>query len=194
MTSTLSLAPLTEDSIYQIWQEGFSQPQPEWKKWDGPYFEDYQAYSDFESFKTSGYYSFLKGENVHGIFLNDEPLGIVSRHWESEKTLWLEVGIILYRPSSWNQKIGSRALAQWIDHIFRLFPRLQHIGLTTWSGNHRMMKAALNVGMKEEGCIRQVRYWQGIYYDSMKYGILRQEWEEGQNKLSTFRHIPSENC
>ncbi|EGR2428116.1 GNAT family N-acetyltransferase, partial [Vibrio cholerae] len=26
--------------------------------------------------------------------------------------------------------------------------------------------------------LRKVRYYQGIYYDSVKYGVIRSEWEE----------------
>lgn len=177
MTNTLKIAPLNDDAIYQIWQAGFSQPQPEWKKLDGPYFENYQPFIDFEAFKQSDYFRFFKREDVQGIFLNGEAIGIVSRHWENEKTQWLEIGIVLYRSTSWGQNIGTQALAIWIDQIFQMYPKLQHIGLTTWSGNQRMMKAAQKLGMKEEARIRQVRYWQGVYYDSMKYGVLRQEWE-----------------
>lgn len=191
MPKTLKIAPLNEDAIQQIWRDGFSQLQPEWKKWDGPYFEDYQPYSDFESFKQSGYYQFFNGDKVQGIFFEGEPLGIVSFHWENEKTQWLEIGIVIYRSTSWGQNIGTQALALWIDQIFQLYPKLQHIGLTTWSGNQRMMKVALKLGMKEEACIRQVRYWQGVYYDSMKYGILRQEWETIRNQLSLKEDVLS---
>jgi len=53
---------------------------------------------------------------------------------------------------------------------------LPHIGLTTWSGNQRMMHLATAIGLNLEGRIPQVRYWQGQYYDSVKYGILRSDW------------------
>ena len=52
---------------------------------------------------------------------------------------------------------------------------LEHIGLTIWSGNSAMMAVAEKVGFLKEGQIRKVRYYQGRYYDSVKYGILREE-------------------
>lgn len=64
----------------------------------------------------------------------------------------------------------------WIDHLFDDVTDLPHIGFTTWSGNKRMMQ----LGMKLEGQIRQVRFWQGEYYDSVKYGVLRSEWEKSK--------------
>ena len=39
-----------------------------------------------------------------------------------------------------------------------------------------MMKAAEKIGFIQEARIRKVRYWNGTYYDSMKYGVTREEW------------------
>ncbi|WP_236698233.1 GNAT family N-acetyltransferase [Weissella minor] len=41
-----------------------------------------------------------------------------------------------------------------------------------------MMALGERIGMKLEGQIRAVRYWQGEFYDSVKYGILRSEMEQ----------------
>ncbi len=50
--------------------------------------------------------------------------------------------------------------------------------MTTWSGNPRMMSLALKLGFQQEARLRKVRYYQGKYYDSVKYGVLRSEWQE----------------
>ena len=55
-----------------------------------------------------------------------------------------------------------------MEHIFQTNTELEHIGLTTWSDNHRMMRAAEKIGMIKEAQIRKVRYWKGHYYDSVK--------------------------
>ena len=147
------------------------------KKWDGAYFEDYQMYPDFEAFQMSKLYNFFCNDTVWGIFVDQEPIGIVTRHWEDEKTRWLEIGIVIYQQKYWNGGYGTRANKLWMDHIFQTNTELEHIGLTTWSDNHRMMRAAEKIGMIKEAQIRKVRYWKGHYYDSVKYGIIREEWE-----------------
>ena len=147
------------------------------KKWDGAYFEDYQMYPDFEAFQMSKLYNFFCNDTVWGIFVDQEPIGIVTRHWEDEKTRWLEIGIVIYQQKYWNGGYGTRALKLWMDHIYQTNTELEHIGLTTWSDNHRMMRAAEKIGMIKEAQIRKVRYWKGHYYDSVKYGIIRKEWE-----------------
>jgi acetyltransferase, GNAT family len=63
-----------------------------------------------------------------------------------------------------------------VDAIFHETDMLEHIGMTTWSGNGAMMAVAERLGFLKEGQIRKVRYYQGQYYDSVKYGILREEW------------------
>lgn len=50
------------------------------------------------------------------------------------------------------------------------------MGLTTWSGNPGMMRLSEKLGMSQEARIRKVRYYKGTYYDSIKYGILRDEF------------------
>lgn len=133
----------------------------------------------------SDQYNFHLKQSVWGIFIDQEPIGILTQHWENEKTRWLEVGIVIYAPHYWNGGYGTRALKLWIDRIFKTTDQLEHIGLTTWSGNHRMMRAAEKIGMMKEAQIRKVRYWQGYYYDSVKYGILREEWLEYTKRSSS---------
>ncbi|WP_233340825.1 GNAT family N-acetyltransferase [Streptococcus sp. 121] len=106
------------------------------------------------------------------------------RYWEDEKTRWLEIGIVIYDENYWGKGFGTQALREWISDTFDTFDMIEHIGLTTWSGNERMMKSSEKLGLKQEARIRKVRYWQGVYYDSVKYGVLREEWGVRKNSLS----------
>jgi RimJ/RimL family protein N-acetyltransferase len=54
---------------------------------------------------------------------------------------------------------------------------LVRIGLTTWSGNQRMIRCAEKLGMKLEGRLRKCRFYNGEYYDSIRMGVLREEWD-----------------
>lgn len=172
----LTTRSLTPNNLRELWKIGFTETDPPWKKWDAPYFENYRPMT-YEMFEQQ-LGEWLLSEHVTGIFLHDSVIGIATRHWENEATRWLEIGIILYQPENWSGGLGTQALTQWINQIFERYPNLEHIGLTTWSGNERMMKLAEKIGMQQEACIRKVRYWQGTYYDSMKYGVLRDEWKQ----------------
>lgn len=175
--SQVELRHIKKNDLIDIWQGGFRQEEPEWSKFNGPYFEDYQIYLSLEEFQASHVAEFLLSEQVGGIWYQDRLIGMVSRYWESQKTRWMELGIIIYDDGVWGQGIGHSALSQWISHTFQAFPELQHLGLTTWSGNPGMIHLSEKLGLNLEARIPKVRYWQGVYYDSVKYGVLREDWE-----------------
>ncbi|MBS4750001.1 GNAT family N-acetyltransferase [Granulicatella sp. zg-ZJ] len=171
----LEIKPIEEKDVYHLWKIGFSKADMEWTKWNGPYFEDYEVYT-FETFQKE--LSFYKNTDYcWGIYVDDTLIGALFRHWEYQKTRWLEIGIVIYDENYWNGGYGTEALRLWIPKTFKDFPEIEHIGLTTWSGNKRMMRASEKLGLLQEACIRKVRYWQGVYYDSVKYGVLRDEWD-----------------
>lgn len=171
----IKLKKIKDEDVYHLWKIGFNEEKPEWKKWDAPYFDDYKklTYEEFKHPNNQWYFS----PNHEGIFYNDILVGTISYHWENQKTRWLEIGIAIYDSAYYNKGIGFEAMKLYITKIFNLFPEIQRIGLTTWSGNYRMMKVSEKLGMQLEGRIRKVRYHNDVYYDSMKYGILREEWK-----------------
>ena len=164
------------NDLSKFWEMAFSDPHAEWTQWNWPYFHD--------TLPTR--LAFLGEENVvryvnqnlrQAIVVDGEIVGMVSAHFEDGNLhQWLEVGIVIYQQNLWGRHIGSKALRMWLDILFQMFPSLPHIGFTTWSGNQRMMTVGNKVGMKLEGRIRKVRFWQNQYYDSIKYGILRDEF------------------
>lgn len=62
-----------------------------------------------------------------------------------------------------------------MEQVFTHLP-IPRVGITTWSGNVRMMKLAEKVGMKLEGRMRNCRIVDGKFYDSIRMGMLREEW------------------
>nr|WP_321464138.1 GNAT family protein [uncultured Cohaesibacter sp.] len=109
-------------------------------------------------------------------------LGEVSYYWKDQRTNWLEVGIVLFNQSDWGKGIGTLALPMWIDKQLAERPALVRIGLTTWSGNAGMMALATKIGLTQEACYRKARILDGKYFDSLSYGILREEWQALRGK------------
>ncbi len=153
----------------------YSEESPEWKKWDAPYFPHNKI--SFEEYCRQ-IDNRLRDE-VQSIMLIEskrEIIGTVTYYWEHKESNWLEVGIGIYKPEYWSGGYGTDALKQWIDYLFSHIP-LVRIGLTTWSGNARMIKCAEKLGMTMEARIRKARQYNGEYFDSVKMGILREEWK-----------------
>ncbi|MDD2694243.1 MAG: GNAT family protein [Candidatus Gracilibacteria bacterium] len=114
---------------------------------------------------------------------NNELIGEVNWYWKSQETLWMEVGIVIFNESYWGKGIGYIALTKWIHEIFRKNPNLVRIGLSTWSGNIGMIKLSEKLGLEKEAVYKKARIVDGKYYDSISYGILREDWERIHGKI-----------
>ncbi|MBM7588042.1 RimJ/RimL family protein N-acetyltransferase [Bacillus pakistanensis] len=172
----VTLKPIDVQDIPVLWELTYGEDHPQWKKWDAPYFPF--KIIDFDTFFSQTKEKIEKGEDTRrlGIFVGNELIGTVTYYWEFKATKWLEAGIGIYNPSYWNGGYGTEALSLWVDHLFKTLD-IPRVGITTWSGNIRMMKAAEKVGMQLEGRMRKCRYYNGEYYDSIRMGVLREEWE-----------------
>jgi RimJ/RimL family protein N-acetyltransferase len=144
-----------------------------WTKFDGPYFG--YTRPSFEEFKQGLFKRLQAGQNALAIAHHGRLVGCVTCYWQDEKTRWLEAGLSIYDSTLWNRGVGRRALIPWITFLFETH-EIERVGLTTWSGNPGMVRCAQAIGFQVEGVLRQVRYFQGTYYDSIKLGVLRSEW------------------
>lgn len=170
---------VTKNDLYPLWEMAYKEERPEWKKWDAPYYE-HQAISweDFQKQKDK----YLYQDDFWAIETDGKLIGTVSYYWEHKPSNWLEMGIVLYDPKFWSGGYGTKALKLWINYLFQTLP-LVRVGFTTWSGNRRMMKVGEKLGMQLEARLRKCRFYNGVYYDSIRMGLLREEWEKNKRQL-----------
>ncbi|KRN99335.1 GNAT family N-acetyltransferase [Companilactobacillus kimchiensis] len=170
----VKIRQLQPEEVEEFWQTAFSDPNADWTKLNGPYFHD-DLPSKEEFINVLAYKNWINNQEHLVITYDDKIVGSVGAHFkDGDLKRWIDMGITIYPKDMWDKHIGSQALKLFIEYLFKTYD-FPHVGLTTWSGNPRMMHVAQKVGMKEEACIRQVRYYEGKYYDSMQYGILRDE-------------------
>ncbi|WP_082234369.1 GNAT family N-acetyltransferase [Halobacillus massiliensis] len=175
----VTLRSIQEEDIPKLWEMIYKPKNPEWKKWDAPYYplepHTLDTYRSHENARKER----LKETDPDSrliIEADGKIVGTVSYYWEHKASLWLEVGISIYSEDHWGDGYGFEALTLWIDHLFHVLP-LVRVGLTTWSKNKRMMRVGEKLGMKLEGRMRKCRIYEGKYYDSIRMGILREEWQ-----------------
>lgn len=172
----ISLKPIEEADIPTLWNLIYGEEKPEFKKWDAPYFPWKRV--DFEPFESVMLERIEKGLDTQWLIMADgDIIGSVFYYWKYEPTNWMEIGITIYSPDHWNGGYGTEAIKLWTSHLFEKFPQIPRLGYTTWSGNMRMIQVGLKLGMQEEARIRKARFYNGEYYDSVKLGVLREEWE-----------------
>lgn len=119
-------------------------------------------------------------ESTLAIMVDNQFIGTVGSYWVDKNTNWLEIGIVIYDSAYWESGIGAEVFKLWIDYLFEK-NFVHRLGISTWSGNDRMISLAAKVGMIEEGSIRQARQVKGERYDAIKMGMLRHEWENNKD-------------
>ncbi|MCA0969495.1 GNAT family N-acetyltransferase [Halobacillus litoralis] len=177
------LRNIEENDIPILWQMIYKEDEPEWKKWDAPYYPlEPHSLESYRSHEYARQQRLAFGEPDSRLIMevDGDIIGTVTYYWEHKPSLWLEVGIGIYDPAYWNGGYGTEALTLWVDHLFSVLP-LARIGLTTWSRNERMMRVSEKIGMRLEGRLRRTRIFEGEYYDSIRMGVLREEWNPPNN-------------
>lgn len=171
----ITLEPFSQEIMRHVYDiEYGTLADRTWMAFNGPYFRD--PIPTWEAFQQKAY-KLIDSVHHRLIYYNHRIVGEVSAHWaDGSLQHWLAIGIVIYQKSDWGKGIATTSVKLWIAELFSQHAALPHIGLTTWSGNAGMMRVSEKIGLLHEGTIRQVRYWQDTYYDSVKYGILRTEF------------------
>lgn len=157
------------------------QPDKKFHKFNGPYYKN-KTSEEIEVYITeikTKLYEHKQPQYFKKLIVdskNETLIGEVNWYWKSEETNWLEIGIVIFNEDYWGKGIGSIILPEWIDQIFIKFPEIIRIGLTTWSGNIRMIKLAEKIGLEKEAAFKKARIVNNKFYDSISYGILKEDW------------------
>lgn len=77
---------------------------------------------------------------------------------------------------------GREALRLLLDYAFRL-RNVRKVSLTVSGDNERAIRAYRACGFVEEGRLRQHVWGKGAYLDIVCMGLLRREWETGENPV-----------
>lgn len=162
--------------------ESWLSPDQPWKRLDAPYYASpapgelpahiAKKLAEIKSVEPASTRKSMVIESME----THEFIGQVNRYWISEETRWLAVGIVLFDPKQWGRGLGFEALGLWCQYLWYQLPELARLDLRTWSGNVGMMRLAEKLGFREEARFRKARIVEGIFYDGMGYGVLREEW------------------
>ncbi|MGY3766879.1 GNAT family N-acetyltransferase [Vagococcus vulneris] len=173
--NNLTLRSYTVSDICPMWQLAYNDDL-EWMKWNGPYFND--PILELGAYRHEAHAYFVDSPLSAVIEYDEQIIGQVFAYWDDGLMKnWLEFGICIYDSAYWNSGIGKQAIALWINHLFTELPDITRVGFTTWSGNTGMMAIGERLNMTQEARIRKVRVVNDVHYDSIRYGILREEWQ-----------------
>ncbi len=175
---------LKDAEDYIFWR----QPGRAWQKFDGPYYSRMSKDKIIKLVDTlctkvkTNTLEIPRNDLAVADLVTDKLLGRVSWYWESKETNWLCAGIAIFSPEYWGNGRGFEALGLWTDYLFKAMPQIERVDLRTWSGNFGMMRLAEKLRYTKEACFRKARIVDGQYYDSIGYGVLREEWNQWHPK------------
>lgn len=87
-----------------------------------------------------------------------------------------ELGIVIGNKAYWGKGYGTDAIRTMLRHSFETL-NLHRVFLHVFESNTRAMKVYRRVGFTVEGQLREDRFSQGRYEDTIIMGILRDEWQ-----------------
>ncbi|MED3879577.1 GNAT family protein [Priestia megaterium] len=176
------LREATQQDVNELYYWKYEEKNQEAKKWNAPYITEEKLTKEEDMNSWEKEYELFPGvPRLLAVIINKKAVGIVNCYWVDKHTNWLETGIVIYDSNYWSGGYGTEAYRMWIDFLFES-THLHRLGMSTWSGNIRMIKTAAKIGMKEEARIREARIVNGEHFDSIKMGMLRREWESHRNK------------
>ena len=166
-------------SDLEPWREWLQPDQP-WKQLDAPYYplpSDEKLAALVENKRClieAAAWTHPRASLVISDRAGEAFWGIVTWSWYSLN--WPEIGIVIYDPAHWGRGLGSDALRLWCEYLWVALPQIERLDLRTWSGNAGMQRLALKLGFREEARFRHARLVNGTFYDSLGFGLLREEW------------------
>jgi RimJ/RimL family protein N-acetyltransferase len=178
------LRDITPQDIEQIYYWDYLAEDREHLRWNSPYkpLPPATVYDYFVKYKRDLEIAGTE-EPRHRLIIEIDGVlkGIVGRYFIDEATNWFEIGLAIFDSRYWSGGYGTDAFQLWIDYLFTHLDTVR-LGIGTWSGNERMIGLAKKVGMIEEARVRKARIVRGEYYDAIKMGMLREEWEARQQQ------------
>ncbi|WP_218056723.1 hypothetical protein [Actinomyces vulturis] len=102
-----ALHPISKTDSEYLWHWLHEVKNAEWRRWDGPYFDDSLSHNSQTEFQQYEFPKFFT-ENKRMITHQKVPVGLVTRFEEEPQGGgWYEVGILIFDPRYWNQGIGQ---------------------------------------------------------------------------------------
>lgn len=103
------------------------------------------------------------------------PIGFISINWLHTTHRLALLGAKIGEPDHWGGGYGTDALLLIVDYAFDWLD-VRKIWLLTTSMNERVQRQMVKCDFKLEARQRRAALADGVWYDWLAYGLLREEW------------------
>lgn len=84
---------------------------------------------------------------------------------------------IFITPAQSGKGYAQSAIAEILAHAFEVL-ELNKVWLMVYATNDKGQHLYSKLGFSQEGLLREEYYWNGVFHDIMRMGILRSEWRK----------------
>jgi RimJ/RimL family protein N-acetyltransferase len=102
-------------------------------------------------------------------------VGVTGLHEIDFKNRHANFGINIGEKSAWSNGYGTEATSLMVQYAFETL-NLNRIRLLVFKNNPRARRTYEKVGFRQEGVLRQERFSEGRYWDTITMALLRDEW------------------
>ncbi|MFI5398801.1 MAG: GNAT family N-acetyltransferase [Candidatus Binatia bacterium] len=119
-----------------------------------------------------------ESEFVLGIAVQDSDrlIGVTGLHRMDFKNRHANFGIAIGDKDQWGKGYGTEVTSLMLRHAFEGL-NMNRVWLHVYENNVRGIKTYEKTGFRKEGLLRQERYSEGRYWNTILMAILREEWD-----------------
>ncbi|HVN87809.1 MAG TPA: GNAT family protein [Candidatus Binatia bacterium] len=120
---------------------------------------------------------------VFGVALiaTDHLIGTTGLHDVDWKNRHASFGINVGAKHEWGKGYGTDATVLTLQYAFETL-NLHRVRLLVYEHNARAIRLYENVGFQREGLLREDRYHEGRYWNTITMAMLRDEWDRTQSR------------
>ena len=170
--AAVRIRPVREQDIRQFFQ--WQEEEPHWERYTC---RPIQLLHDYQVFFTRYLQEIESGRQV--VFCVEEDGTVVGRMMAfdfNQRNASMEIGYYLCAQAR-HRDIGRRALAQWVEALFRWPHRELHkLYATTSAENFGSARILERCGFQQDGRLREHYLLDGRWVDQLYFSLLRTEW------------------
>jgi RimJ/RimL family protein N-acetyltransferase len=121
--------------------------------------------------------------------IRPQPIGFAIAYDYSQQDRYTFFNIVL-TPGFTDLGWGAEAALLFLDYLFAYFD-LRKVCTDLFDFNQQPLAMLMRQGVPMEGRFRGQRYYQGMYHDVIRLGLLEEEWRSARDQLAALLGAPA---
>lgn len=125
----------------------------------------------------------------YGIFVAGKHVGNLSCSYYDHNYKWLDISNLIGDEKYQKTQLGKFCLFNMLDYLFAQ-EKFHRIAAGTYSNHFAGITLLTNLGFKKEGVLREAAVESGNRVDTLKFSIIKREWDQKSKMIPKIRVLP----